>query len=398
VEVMRKGRLAAVAALLLVTAMSAGAIVALQQGEPKDIPADYWSKRIEACQDKTLVDTAAVLDHTYDCLKDAIWEAVTSNSFPQFAQAAEPIMANDVRYEYVCHIPGHDLGRNIIEHYDYDWRTAILAMSYDLCGGGFVHGIYDVWGAEKHPIEDWVKVGDYCWEAIQIRYSACGDAIGHSGYESEGQNLEAAMLICDAQRQEMIQTPCSNGAYMQANFPQSSKLKAERDPVIKDPSEWGNFVTFCDNVPFKSFGAKAGCYYGAGWVMGNNIYFMLQQMRTADFDEFKSTPEMDAKVLELIDIAVDACNTMDMDIQDVRNGCIYIMLARMPLFYYMDTPKFEEFCRKSVEGLPEQMYLECLASGHEHITPTEMRRLIDKHEGLEPLMKRRGLSIPPPGA
>jgi hypothetical protein len=123
---------------------------------------------------------------------------------------------------------------------------------------------------------------------------------------------------------------------------------------------------------------------------------MLQEMRTADFDEYKSTPEMDAKVLELIKYAVDACNTMDTDIQDVRNGCIYIMLARMPLFYYMNTEKFEEFCRVSVDGLPESMYLECLASGHEHITPTEMRNLMDKNEALEPLMKRRGLSIPPP--
>jgi len=364
----------------------------------KNISSDYWSKRINDCNDKSLVDTAAVLEHSYDCLKVAIWDAVTTKSFDAFAKAAESIMANDIRYEYVCHIPGHDLGKDIIEFYEYNWSEAIKAMSYDLCGGGFVHGIYDVWGGMKHPIEKWVEVGNYCWDAIQIRYSACADAIGHSGYESKGESLYDAMLICDAQLQEMIQTPCSVGAFMQAYFPQSTKLKKEREPKVLPTEEWNSIIQFCDSVPFKNFGAKSGCYYGGGWVIGNIIYFKLQEYRNSiNQDEYYSTPEMDREVLRLVDIAKEACLSSKIERADnIYQGCIYIMLARMPLFFYMaSNDKFIDFCEKSVRKLPKEMFLECIASGHEHITPANMRDLMNRFEGLEKVMIRRGLSLPP---
>jgi hypothetical protein len=364
----------------------------------KNISSDYWSKRINDCNDKSLVDTAAVLEYSYDCLKAAIWDAVTTKSFDAFAKAAEPIMANDIRYEYVCHIPGHDLGKDIIEFYEYNWSEAIKAMSYDLCGGGFVHGIYDVWGGMKHPIEKWVEVGNYCWDAIQIRYSACADAIGHSSYESKGESLYDAMLICDAQLQEMIQTPCSVGAFMQAYFPQSTKLKKEREPKVLPTEEWNSIIQFCDSVPFKNFGAKSGCYYGGGWVIGNIIYFKLQEFRNSiSQDEYYSTPEMDREVLRLVDIANEACLSSKIERTDnIYQGCIYIMLARMPLFFYMaSNDKFIDFCEKSVRKLPKEMFLECIASGHEHITPANMRDLMNRFEGLENVMIRRGLSLPP---
>lgn len=393
---MQRKRVVALVATFALSLLSVVGGVALVTKEgPKQIGEDYWTKRLLACQDKSIIDTGILLEKSYDCLRDTIWHAVETDSFPQFAAAADPIMAEDIRLEYVCHIPGHDLGADIIEHYNYDWATAIKAMSFDLCGGGFVHGIYDVFGKEYHTKNEWVAIGDYCWDAIQIRYSACGDAIGHSAYESSGEDLEAAMRICDWQRQEAIQTPCANGAYMQANFPQSSKLKDERGAKLTPSSDWEKFVTFCDDIDFQSYGAEAGCYFGAGWVMGNNIYMELQNMRTETFDEFKSTPEMDAKVMELIGAATDACKTMENTIEGILDGCVYIMLARMPLFFYMDVDRFEEFCRASVTGLRDVMYLECLASGHEHITPETMRALMNKYEGLESIMVRRGLALPP---
>ena len=363
----------------------------------KNIDSDYWGKRINGCNDTSLVDTGEVLEHTYECLKSTIWDAVTTKSFANFAKAAEPIMANDIRYEYVCHIPGHDLGKDIIEFYNYNYRDAILDMSYDLCGGGFVHGIYDVWGLEKHEISEWVKIGDFCWEAIQVRYSACADAIGHSGYESSDQSLREAMLICDAQQEEMIQTPCSVGAFMQAYFPQSTKLKKERAPKVMPEKEWDSIIQFCDSIPFANFGAKSGCYYGGGWVIGNIIYFKLQEFRSnVSQDEFTSTPEMDKEVLRLIDLAVTSCLSSSIGRSDnVYKGCIYIMLARMPLFFYMaGNDKLIDFCKKSVAKLDEDMFLECLASGHEHITPKNMRDLMNRYEGLESVMVRRGLSLP----
>jgi len=363
----------------------------------KNIGEDYWSKRINNCNDKNLVDTAAVLEHSYECLKNAIWDAVKTKSFHSFAKAAEPIMANDIRYEYACHIPGHDLGKDIIEFYKYNWREAIKDMSYDLCGGGFVHGIYDVWGATKHSLEKWVEVGNYCYDAIQVRYSACADAIGHSSYESFGESLYDAMLTCDIQLKEIIQTPCSVGAFMQAYFPQSTKLKKEREPKVLGTEKWNEVIQFCDSVPFKNFGAKSGCYYGGGWVLGNMIYFKLQEFRkSVEQDEFTSTPEMDAEVLRLIGIANEACLSSKIGRDDnIYQGCIYIMLARMPLFFYMlSNDKFIDFCEKSVEKLPKEMFLECLASGHEHITPASMRDLINRYDDLENIMVRRGLSIP----
>jgi hypothetical protein len=392
---MNKKLLAAVA-MLAISTLSAGTIVLLQTKDKEPAPVEYWSKRITACQDTSLQDTGDVLEHSYDCLKSAIADAVFSKSFANFAAAAEPIMANDIKLEYVCHIPAHDLGRDIIEFYDYDWKTAIADMSYDLCGGGFVHSIYDIWGLEQHTQEEWVEVGDHCWDAIQVRYSACGDAVGHAAYESAGEDLRQAMIICDWQRELMIQSPCANGAYMQANFPQSTKLKQARQVVLREPSEWDEFVTFCDTVPFNSVGAKEGCYFGAGWVIGNTIFMMMQQARNElqVWDEFQSTPQLEERVLELVEYGVDACEAGAIDNVHVTYGCIYIMLARMPRFYYMDTPRFEELCRRSVEGFPESLYIECLASGHEHITPASMQDLINRYDGLREVLIRRGLSLP----
>jgi hypothetical protein len=397
---MKKSRILIILTLSILTTIAMGGLI-LSKNESvinKNIDSKYWAKRINGCNDKSLVDTAKVLEHSYDCLKATIWDAVKTRSFDSFAKAAEPIMANDIRYEYVCHIPGHDLGKDIIEFYNYDWRLAIKEMSYDLCGGGFVHGIYDVWGGENHPIEKWVEIGNYCWEAIQIRYSACADAIGHSGYESKGESLKEAMLICDAQNEEMIQTPCSVGAFMQAYFPQSTKLKKERKPKVLPTEEWDSIIQFCDSIPFRNFGAKSGCYYGGGWVIGNIIYFKMQEFRNSvNQDEFYSTPEMDKEVLRLVDLAIKACESSSIGRNDnIYQGCIYIMLARMPLFFYMaSNDKFIDFCEKSIVNLPKEMFLECIASGHEHITPANMRDLMNRFEGLEKVMVRRGLSLPP---
>ena len=72
------------------------------------------------------------------------------------------------------------------------------------------------------------------------------------------------------------------------------------------------------------------------------------------------------------------------------------MLARMPLFFYMGgNDKFIDFCKKSVAKLDDDMFLECLSSGHEHITPKDMRYLMTRYPSLESVMVRRGLSLPP---
>lgn len=395
---MKRLKLLAVAALVAISAGSAVFVVSVKGAETTDIPVEYFTKQILACQDPTLDDTGEVMDRSYECLKEIISTAIFNKSFPNFVKAADPIMARDIKLEYVCHIPAHDIGRQVVEFYDSNWREAILALGYDLCGSGFVHGVYDVWGLEQHTDAEWVEIGSYCEEAVKIRYNACGDAIGHSAYESAGQDLEKAMMICNLQKSNLVSIPCSNGAYMQANFPQSTKLKKAREVVLEPSENWSDFVTFCDRVPFTNPGAREGCYYGAGWVIGNTIFFELQKVRPADNDEFSSTPEMDAKVLELISYAIDACESGAMNVKEIKYGCSYIMLARMPLFYYMNQEKFIDFCEKSVARFPEEsgMLLECLASGHEHITPESMRALVDTYPGLDKVMTRRGLPIPTP--
>jgi hypothetical protein len=106
---------------------------------------------------------------------------------------------------------------------------------------------------------------------------------------------------------------------------------------------------------------------------------------------------MDKEVLRLVDIANEACLSSKIERADnIYQGCIYIMLARMPLFFYMaSNDKFIDFCEKSVRKLPKEMFLECIASGHEHITPANMRDLMNRFNGLESVMVRRGLSLPP---
>jgi hypothetical protein len=381
---------------LCVTFLSAGAVVILNNKENAPAPVDYWSKRITACQDKSLLTTEEVLAHSYDCLKSAIWDSVTTNSFPNFVAAADPIMAHDIKLEYVCHIPAHDLGAKILDFYKNDYRKAILDTGYDLCGSGFVHSLYDVWGLSKHTKQEWIDIGGYCNEALQVRYNACGDAIGHAAYESSGRDLRAAMLICDLQRAYDVLASCGNGAYMQDNFPQSSKLKKERPAVLKDPSEWSSFVTFCDTIPFETRGAKDGCYFGAGWVMGNTIFMRLNDvsMSSAAGNEFDTTPEKDKLINGLISSAIDACESGADTNRATKDGCIYIMLARMPLFYYRDISVFTDYCKHAVSRFPEYMLYECLASGHEHIDPELMAVLSERYPPLVQTLTRRGLFVP----
>jgi hypothetical protein len=124
----------------------------------------------------------------------------------------------------------------------------------------------------------------------------------------------------------------------------------------------------------------------------------MQEFRSnVNQDEFTSTPEMDKEVLRLVDIAINSCMTSSIGRSDnIYKGCIYIMLARMPLFFYMaGNDKFIDFCKSSVAKLDDDMFLECIASGHEHITPKNMRDLMNRYPSLEGVMVRRGLSLPP---
>jgi hypothetical protein len=349
--------------------------------------ADYWSKRIVTCQDTSLLTTDAVLKHSYDCLKSSIRDAVYNESFDQWVAAAEPIMAEDIKLEYVCHIPGHDLGAELSDYYGGDFRRAIMALGWDICGGGIVHGIFDVWGKSQHSPESWLEIGQACIDQNKLRYSTCGDAIGHSAYESLGQDLSKSIGLCDSMPESWIQNSCANGAFMQKYYPQSSALKYTRASVIPP---WKELVMFCDDLPYEDFGTNDGCYGGAGWVIGNNIFFNLAALTTTS-NEYDSTPAMDAEVIKQVKEGFLACEVNVASGKNKGNPtvCVDLMLNRMPLFWYMDTDKFINFCTEVTLGREKGSLERCLAGGLEHITPGSMGKVVERFPSVADTIRAR---------
>jgi hypothetical protein len=353
---------------------------------------DYWSKNIKLCQNENLKTENEVYLYSYDCLKNSIRSSVYNESFYNWVKAAEPIMADDIRLEYVCHIPGHDLGREFSQYFKDDYRKAIFTLGFDICGGGIVHGIFDVWGGEKHSLSEWLDISKACIEQNLLRYSTCGDAIGHSAYESNGQSLEKAIYLCDKLQQSWIRNSCANGAFMQRYFPQSSKLKIERSEAVPD---WDSLITFCDNLLFTQLGTSDGCYGGAGWVIGNDIFFKSQKYSKSKDNDFIGSDEAIVKTSNLIEKAFNSCRSnfdKNKNKSDPSN-CLNLMLNRMPLFWYMNPDKFIDNCFKINEIItPLPMYdifTNCLAGGFEHVNKDDMSYIVEKYPKLLEILKFR---------
>lgn len=370
---------------VMVSAISALAVIAANGGFDRPADSGYWEKRIVACQDKNLLTTDEVLAHSYDCLKSTIREAVLNESFDAWYEAAAPVMANDVKLEYVCHIPGHDLGAEFVEYFDGDFRRAIMTLGYDICGGGIVHGVFDVWGKEPHPLATWLDIGAACIEQNKIRYSTCGDAVGHAAFESTGQDLAAAIGVCDMLPEAWIQNSCANGAFMQKYYPQSSALKYTRKVHV--PS-WEQLIDFCDGLSTNKVGTLDGCYGGAGWVMGNNIFMNMSLLATGG-DEYVASEQQQTAVVEQARRAVEACESNLPDNKGNPEVCIDLMLNRMPLFWYMDPAGFEQYCQKISENRERRFFLRCLAGGAEHLDQAPLQSLVEQYPEVGEIIRGR---------
>ena len=354
---------------------------------------DYWSKNIKLCQNNNLKTENEVYLYSYECLKNSIRSSVYNESFYNWVKAAEPIMADDIRLEYVCHIPGHDLGREFSRYFKDDYRKAIFTLGFDICGGGIVHGIFDVWGGKKHSLGEWLDISKACIEQNLLRYSTCGDAIGHSAYESHGQSLEKAIYLCDKLQQSWIRNSCANGAFMQRYFPQSSKLKIERSEPVP---EWDRLISFCDNLVFTQLGTADGCYGGAGWVIGNDIFFISQKFNyNENNNDFVGSKEAVSKTINLIEKAINSCLSSyeaNKNISDPSN-CLNLMLNRMPLFWYMNPDKLIDNCftlNERIKNLPSyDIFTNCLAGGFEHVNKDDMSYIVEKYPKLLEILKFR---------
>lgn len=381
-----KRRLAlAFTAVVVTVASAAAAVVLVGGGLGRSAGPEYWTKRISACQDRSLTTTEAVLDHSYECLKGTIRDAVRSESFDAWYQAASPIMANDIKLEYVCHIPGHDLGAELVEYFGGDYRRAIMTLGYDICGGGIVHGVFDIWGKERHPLSTWLEIGEACIEQNRVRYSTCGDAVGHSAYESLGQDLAGAIAICDLLPETWIQNSCANGAFMQKYYPQSSALKYERTPTIPP---WEDLVDFCDSLTKVRPGTLDGCYGGAGWVIGNTIFMNMQKLASSA-DEYVANETQSREVVAQVREAMRVCESNVPDNRGNPQVCVDLMLNRMPLFWYMDTNKFEQYCQEVSEDRDVEFFHRCLAGGAEHVDAEPMKQLEERYPRVAEIIRSR---------
>ena len=350
---------------------------------------EYWSKSIQLCQNKNLTTEEEVFKFSYNCLKNSIRSSVFNESFFNWVKAAEPIMANDVRLEYVCHVPGHDLGREFSNYFKNDYKRAIFSLGFDICGGGIVHGIFDIWGEESRSVEDFLEISQACLEQNQIRYSTCGDAIGHAAYESYDQNIEKAINLCDKLQQGWIRNSCSNGVFMQRYFPQSSKNKLERSEPVP---EWDKLIKLCDKIIYKNNQTANGCYSGAGWVIGNDIYFKAQRYNRGGDDLIASVEGIDVAI-KMITKAHNAClvGYLIGENKSEPSYCINLMVSRLPLFWYGDKDEFIINCKRVDELITPirgyDFFTNCLAGGFEHINKKDMEYIKNKYPLLNNIKK-----------
>jgi hypothetical protein len=380
-------RVLAVVTALTVAAGAALITVQMTGNDSKPVgDSQYWTKRVSACQFPDAPNTDKYMDLAYDCLIDAMRDSIWNNAYRLFDDALRQITATDVQLEYVCHIPGHDLGREIIEFYDGNYRKAVTDLASNLCGSGIVHGIYDVFGETNRSTSEWEMMGTICVEANQVAFNACGDALGHAAYESTGRDLTEAMQICDLASADWVQYTCANGAYMQANFPQSTKLKKIATPNRRvDPQYWPPFIFFCDQQTFKNASTMRGCYGGAGWVIGNTIYGINagvegeNRARGLIVDERKATKNQEDLILDVTRKGIEVCR-MGRDPDGSQISCVSDMLSRMPIFFYRGgLENFERYCRTLTEGLPSEFGAKCIAAAQQHVGPEEMTELISRH-------------------
>jgi hypothetical protein len=386
---MRKSRIVAALATVLFAAAVTTYTVSVGVDEARVAgDSQFWTKRLLVCQQPDVTDTVEYMDRSYDCLYEAMRDAIWNNSYEEFNDALRPLTASDVMLEYVCHIPGHDLGKEIVEYYRDDYRSAVMDLASNLCGSGIVHGIYDVFGESERSIEDWQMMGNVCVASNQYDFNACGDALGHAAFESTGRNLVKAMQICDNITSAWVQYTCANGAYMQQNFPQSTKLKKIATPPVKnDPELWDFFIQFCDEQKFANPGTMEGCYGGAGWVMGNTIYginagFMEEQRENGiDVNENQAVPEQEQLILTRAKQAVAVCMS-GTDPNGSRLNCVGDMLSRMPIFFYRSgTAALERYCSTVTQGQPATYRDKCIGSAHQHVTPQDMAELVRANPG-----------------
>lgn len=364
-------------------------------------PVSYWNTRLLACQDKSITNTSDMMLEKYDCLRSALLDAVESNSIANYVSAISPIAESDVIFEQACHIPGHDIGKEVLKIYKGSWRDAIINTAYDVCGGGLVHGLYDEWGFSKHTDEEWVEFAGYCVEALSIRHNVCADGLGHAAYESVGKDMSKALRICDLFPDFDLPHFCAIGVAMQAYFPLGKigdqleqKNKPDRHITLKTPDDWRGFIEFCDRIELSNGATKAGCYSGAGWLYGTHIYHLLYEMFPIESD-FQTSAEIDSALISMLRSAIDNCEAAKDANISTKNACIFLVLTRMPWFFYEPIDKFIQYCKDATFSKRDILFYECLASGYENSTTEFMSRIISIYPDVNEALIRRGWVVDP---
>jgi hypothetical protein len=141
-------------------------------------------------------------------------------------------------------------------------------------------------------------------------------------------------------------------------------------------------------------GTSDGCYGGAGWVIGNDIFFIAQTYNS-NSNDFLGNADSVSKTTKLIERAVEACRSgfnINKNKSDPSH-CISLMLNRMPLFWYMNPDELIDNCLKLKDKIPSSpmydLFLNCLAGGFEHVNKDDMNYIVNKYPKLLEILKSR---------
>lgn len=322
-----------------------------------------------------------------ECVADALYAALTEGSIKQFGTAATEVTAKDPWLNSTCHEPTHGLGRRILEHYGEDWRRALLEATWDFCDSGALHGLYDLWGEERHSTQDWLRLARLCQESMAARVNGCPDAVGHAAYESLKQEPAAAMEICALIETRNYARDCAMGVVMQHYNPNNPALVRQRGNQIPGPEQWPMIFRLCDVATSgqkMTEAVRTGCVAGAGWMMG---VFISEQS-----DGYQPDREgIEGRRTELIHMALDHCVSTA---GEQATECTNMLFRRPPLNVTSSSTKVLEFCRQSTEGRSEKgLRLTCLANALPRMSHSERTALIGQEPSVSEIANQVGLGF-----
>ena len=198
-----------------------------------------------------------------------------------------------------CHNSGHDMGRALYK--EIKDLKKLIPLYTPVCGGSYIHGVFDAWEMEKPSLNDFTIAAKECNKLDITSHSPCYDGLAHilwRVYPSEKSLAE----ICSIGITGQARTGCFGGVLMQKYAPAIGEATNDIKLALKE------IPNFCANLPewkplpiAEGFGSNdnpninAACFDSASYVF--RVY-NLDKPEITFTTEIDDTPIQSTKAIE----------------------------------------------------------------------------------------------------